>query len=119
MTASASHIAHLLKRAVISGRHETLLAPVFQHLPHSVARSAAPLHGYALLQGLLEGERDAEAIEDGVVPSVPLTLRQAARAIVGRRESGLDARAEEVEGIVELIVGQHVEGVEEGRLLHL
>ena len=52
---------------VLAFGHQSLLAPVLQHLMHGVARRIASLHGYAVLQGLLEAERRVQTLEDRVV----------------------------------------------------
>ena len=42
---------------VLTFGHQSLLAPVLQHLMNGVARRIAALHGYAVLQRLLKAER--------------------------------------------------------------
>ena len=104
---------------VLTFGHQSLLAPVLQHLMHGVARRIASLHGYAVLQRLFKAERRVQTFEDRVVLATLHTLRSSLSAIVLRRERSLYALTEEMEGILNLIVSQNVKGGEERRLLLL
>ena len=64
-TSNASHLFKL----VLLLCHQSLLAPVFEHLEDGVARYACSLHGDALLQGLFKAEVLSQPLKDAVVLS--------------------------------------------------
>ena len=105
--------------AVLFEYHESLFAPVFQHLADGVVGHVGTFDGNRMLHGLLERELDVQSLEDRVVLAALGALTVLSAGIVAAQESVLDAVAEEVEGVLQQRVGNHVVGLEHRGCLRL
>ena len=59
---------------VLLQHHESLLAPVLQHLANGVVVHVSPLHRYRMLHSLLERKLDVQSLKDGVVLTTLLSF---------------------------------------------
>ena len=97
--------------------HKPLLAPVLQHLPHGVLIHVGTLHGHRTLHRLLERELEIQTLIDGVVPAALRSFSIQVARIVATHESVLDTVAEEVEGILNERISNHVIDLQHRELL--
>ena len=81
--------------------HESLFAPVFQHLTHGVLGHVGTLDGYRMLHGLLEGKLDIQSLKDRVVLAALGALAVLSAGIVATQKGMLNAVAEEEEGVLQ------------------
>ena len=112
--------SNLLITRIGQNINQSLALPVLQHLSYRLVRNCCALDGNTLLLSLIEREGYVKTLEDGVVSPTTNTVGQSLlSAIILRRECCFYAAAEEIERILQLVVGKHIEGRKHARRLHL
>ena len=99
--------------------HQLLFPPVLQHLPDGVVAHFGAFYRYRVLHRLLKRKLDVQSLKDRVVLAAFLSFAILPARIVATQESVLYAVTEEVERILQQLVGYHVVSLQHRGCLRL